>query len=537
MSDIAPETDPRCDVTCASFDDDIDVERILARCEQRTVFSRRKCLYQAPEFVQRLPATETVAEGSSVNFGCKVFGFPVPSITWYKDDEELPPDARATTGIEEPGSHTLSLSNVSKCDGGTYKIKATNLEGSSSSSLYITVKAKSKLRNRKKAKRSRQVARVPLFPAIIEVEADERRETLETELQPDSPLTPMYCTISRKTPVMWPAFLGDWAYNSSDVLRKDEIEAMDAGNEDVFDSETESENTEITRSYTKYTEHGFAELKHKLDMSNPEHPVTLTCKAAVSKPQCTDMAGGIYFSAITKTPISTVVGNESGDEHVNKQPHDNGLSELDDMDTSAYRRCQISEYISSSNNEAMCDILNNNSHENALEHHAKHAVFKDSENICAINGDAKYYYDESEPVTSISVHRSYATGSSALILAKRSPSPFSCRSVRRSPLSSQTGSEVSAPDVSHLQNLNNERILRKMQGQRMHVDFIARVWKYCAKNTNHCTWDDILVELIFLICAGTYVALVFDVAPSYFVLAVILILLLKLVATHVLQSS
>ena len=46
MSDIAPETDPRCDVTCASYDDDIDVERILARCEQRTVFSRRKCLYQ-----------------------------------------------------------------------------------------------------------------------------------------------------------------------------------------------------------------------------------------------------------------------------------------------------------------------------------------------------------------------------------------------------------------------------------------------------------------------------------------------------------
>lgn len=80
--------------------------------------------------------------------------------------------------------------------------------------------ARSKLRNRKKAKRARLVACPPLFPAIIEHVAEEQKEMMEVELQPESPLTPIYCTISRKEPVMWPAFLGDWAYNADDILHR-----------------------------------------------------------------------------------------------------------------------------------------------------------------------------------------------------------------------------------------------------------------------------------------------------------------------------
>ena len=30
--------------------------------------------------------------------------------------------------------------------------------------------------------------------------------------QPESPLTPLYCNISLKSPVSWPTFLGEWAY-------------------------------------------------------------------------------------------------------------------------------------------------------------------------------------------------------------------------------------------------------------------------------------------------------------------------------------
>lgn len=85
----------------------------------------------------------------------------------------------------------------------------------------INTSAKSKLRNKKKHKRKgKAVACAPLFPAIIELVAEENKESLEIQLQPESPLTPIYCTISRKTPVMWPAFLGDWAYNNDDILQK-----------------------------------------------------------------------------------------------------------------------------------------------------------------------------------------------------------------------------------------------------------------------------------------------------------------------------
>lgn len=79
--------------------------------------------------------------------------------------------------------------------------------------------ARSKRRNKKK-KRTGTVACAQYFPAIIEREAEEQKEMLEISLQPDSPLTPLYCTISRKAPVMWPAFLGDWAYSEDETLHR-----------------------------------------------------------------------------------------------------------------------------------------------------------------------------------------------------------------------------------------------------------------------------------------------------------------------------
>ena len=84
-------------------------------------------------------------------------------------------------------------------------------------SLYL---ARSKQRNKKKSKRSGNIARSPLFPAIIERVAEEQKETLESENLPESPLTPLYCTISRKAPVMWPVFLGDWAYIEDEALQQ-----------------------------------------------------------------------------------------------------------------------------------------------------------------------------------------------------------------------------------------------------------------------------------------------------------------------------
>ena len=95
--------------------------------------------FSAPEFVKRLPAEETVEEGTTVSFACKIVGFPKPTVTWYKDDDIIANDARAKIDVDE-NIHSICLKDVSKCDGGVYRCKAVNLEGSSTNNLYVSVK-------------------------------------------------------------------------------------------------------------------------------------------------------------------------------------------------------------------------------------------------------------------------------------------------------------------------------------------------------------------------------------------------------------
>lgn len=104
--------------------------------------------FSAPQFVKRLPSTEEVEEGSTVSFGCKVVGFPNPTVTWYKDDDVIKPEARAKVDADESGLHSIKIADISKCDAGIYKIRASNLEGSSTSMLYIAVKGSSILRKK-----------------------------------------------------------------------------------------------------------------------------------------------------------------------------------------------------------------------------------------------------------------------------------------------------------------------------------------------------------------------------------------------------
>ena len=60
----------------------------------------------------------------------------------------------------------------------------------------------------------------PAFPAIVEHEAEERRETLAVAQLPESLLTPLFSNISIRSPVMWPEFLGEWAYNMEEGVSK-----------------------------------------------------------------------------------------------------------------------------------------------------------------------------------------------------------------------------------------------------------------------------------------------------------------------------
>lgn len=94
----------------------------------------------APEFVKRLAQEITVDEGATVCFDCKVVAFPNPTITWTKDGETLPDDTRYLAETVNNGEYSLKISDVTKKDEAAYRCRAENVEGSSSSTIYLAVK-------------------------------------------------------------------------------------------------------------------------------------------------------------------------------------------------------------------------------------------------------------------------------------------------------------------------------------------------------------------------------------------------------------
>ncbi|KAL3891486.1 hypothetical protein ACJMK2_003748 [Sinanodonta woodiana] len=199
--------------------DDVDVESILARVERRgpLTFSRKRCLYQAPEFVKRLSGEETVDEGTTVKFECKVLGFPKPTLTWYKNDDIIENDSKIQIEDRECGNYYITINDVTKRDEGTYKCRAANTEGSSTSTIYLGVKAKST--SPKKSHLSRNVSYPPFFPPIMEKVEEEEKEAFESGLQPESPLTHLYDSICIRPSKNLPAFLGEWAFVESGPRR------------------------------------------------------------------------------------------------------------------------------------------------------------------------------------------------------------------------------------------------------------------------------------------------------------------------------
>ncbi|OWF38517.1 uncharacterized protein LOC110466191 isoform X2 [Mizuhopecten yessoensis] len=199
--------------------DHIDLDSILSRVERRgpLTFTKRRCLYRAPEFVKRLCGEETVAEGSTVSFTCKVVAFPKPSLTLYKDGEQIVDHSRINIEPGEGGEYSLVIRKVTKKDEASYRCRAENDEGSSSSTLYLAVKAKS--RSSKKSSSRSAAHKRSMFPPITEKVAEEEAEAEETKRSPESPLTHLYYGLTWKNRE-WPEFLGSWAFvngmNSTD---------------------------------------------------------------------------------------------------------------------------------------------------------------------------------------------------------------------------------------------------------------------------------------------------------------------------------
>ena len=71
--------------------------------------------------------------GDELNLECKASGTPTPNITWTRNDD----DVQLATGT---GKATLTISSVTREDGGVYKCTATNIAGSNSNMATVEVK-------------------------------------------------------------------------------------------------------------------------------------------------------------------------------------------------------------------------------------------------------------------------------------------------------------------------------------------------------------------------------------------------------------
>ena len=87
---------------------------------------------------------EVAMVGATQHFECQVIGYPLPTVTWYKDDTEITRNPRYNiTFDEDHGVITLVIRNVTAVDEGSYLCRAENSEGVASTASYLVVKGKS----------------------------------------------------------------------------------------------------------------------------------------------------------------------------------------------------------------------------------------------------------------------------------------------------------------------------------------------------------------------------------------------------------
>ncbi|KAH9518603.1 hypothetical protein Btru_005743 [Bulinus truncatus] len=206
----------------------IDIDSLLNRAERRPFnYGRKKTLYEAPEFIQRLQGEETVMEGQSLCIDCKVAGFPVPTLRWFKDDEQIIDHPRIHVESDGTGGYSLIIACVNKGDEAAYRCRAENIEGASSSCFFLSVRAKPKSQKKKDSKSApnrRTVSFPPMFATIVEKVEEEEKQGKELQHLPPSPMTEFYYALTLKSRQSWPTFVGDWAFTKRRTVDDDDHE-------------------------------------------------------------------------------------------------------------------------------------------------------------------------------------------------------------------------------------------------------------------------------------------------------------------------
>ncbi|KAI0232029.1 hypothetical protein LSAT2_017627 [Lamellibrachia satsuma] len=156
-----------------------------------TVAFHRRQLEHAPEFTKRLKTLVNARTGEKAHFECIWSAFPRPAVKWYHDDEEInTDDVRFEIESLRRGVLKLTLKSVTKADEGSYKCKAENQEGVTSTTGYLTVTGDSRKSRSRESRRKRQraVSLPPHLRTITEQSSLEEREEVACSRQPRSPI-------------------------------------------------------------------------------------------------------------------------------------------------------------------------------------------------------------------------------------------------------------------------------------------------------------------------------------------------------------
>ncbi|CAG2158572.1 unnamed protein product [Oppiella nova] len=95
-------------------------------------------LPRAPKFKVKLKDTELL-DGTTVRFELVVRGMPIPTVSFYKDNEPLKEDKRIKILFESKEVFELMIDHITEEDAGLYKCVAINSEGKDETSGRITV--------------------------------------------------------------------------------------------------------------------------------------------------------------------------------------------------------------------------------------------------------------------------------------------------------------------------------------------------------------------------------------------------------------
>ncbi|XP_078072190.1 myomesin-1 isoform X2 [Mustelus asterias] len=86
-----------------------------------------------------LPDVVTIQEGKSLNLTCNVWGEPVPTVSWLKNDRELVGDAHLILKFESGKFASFTITDVRTTDSGKYSILVKNKYGTETGDFTVSV--------------------------------------------------------------------------------------------------------------------------------------------------------------------------------------------------------------------------------------------------------------------------------------------------------------------------------------------------------------------------------------------------------------